>query len=269
MYPELLKIGPLTLHTYGLFVALGMLVGTYLIDYLYRKDGGEPGTIPDMALFVIVGAIVGARALFIFLNLDYFRADPLQILMVWRGGLVFYGGLIGGSIAFILTVRLKGLDLWRLADNVAPGLTLGHALGRLGCFFAGSCYGKPTDVPWAVIFTDPRSLAVNILGVPVHPVQLYSSVALLGLTAVLLRVRSRSVFTGQVIAVYGILYGILRFNMEFFRGDPRGFLTISGITLSTSQVVSLMVVPIAVAAYIILSRRGKIRSIAALDGSAA
>ncbi len=269
MYPELLKIGPLTIHTYGVFFTLGILAATFLIDYLHRKDGGEPGTVPDMAIFVVVGAIIGARALFILLSLDYYLANPFEMLMIWRGGLVFYGGLIGGSAAFIITARIKGLDLWRFADNAAPGLAFGHGIGRLGCFFAGGCYGKPTDLPWAVTFTDPRALTGNFLGVPVHPVQIYSFLSLMILTVILLWVRSKSGFYGQVIAAYGIMYGILRFNMEFLRGDPRGFMVISGVTLSTSQVISLMVVPLAVVAYVLLSRRGKIRSMAGLDSSPA
>jgi len=175
--------------------------------------------------------------------------------MIWRGGLVFYGGLIGGAVAFIVAARILKMDLLKSADTVAPAVALGHGIGRIGCFFAGSCYGKPTDLPWAVVFTDPRSLAQGVLGTPVHPVQIYSSLSLMALAVVLIRIRKVSRFEGQVIASYGILYGILRFAMEFLRGDPRGFLAISGVTLSTSQVISLVVVPLSVAAWAILSRR--------------
>jgi len=255
MNPIFLTVGPITIHTYGLFFALGILAATFLAEYLHRRDGGTPGAVTDIAFLVAIGALMGARTLFILVNLEYFLKNPLEIPQIWNGGLVFYGGLIGGSLTFIVIARLRKLNLWRLADTVAPGLALGHALGRIGCFYAGTCYGKPTDLPWAVTFNDPRSLATGVLGTPVHPTQLYSSFGLLVLMVVLLGIRSRARFPGQVIASYGILYGILRFGMEFLRGDPRGSVSLMGATLSTSQVVSLVLVPLSLAAYVILSRR--------------
>lgn len=255
MYPELFHIGPLTIHTYGVFFALGILAAVSLAEHLHRRDGGEPGAFADLSLMIVIGVLIGARALFIIVNWGYFLENPSEIPMIWQGGLVFYGGLLGGSLAFLLAVRLKRLDLWQSADTIAPALALGHAIGRIGCFFAGSCYGKPTDLPWAVIYTHPKSLAQDILGVPVHPTQLYSSAALLILTAILLTIRSRKQFAGQVILSYGILYGTWRFLIEFLRGDPRGALTFLGMTLSTSQVVSLFLVPLSIAGYLYLRKR--------------
>ncbi len=256
MHPILLHIGPLTIHTYGALYALGILTAVALSEYLYRRGGGEPETIIDLALPVVIGTLIGARALFIIVEYEYYLRNPVEILMLWKGGLVFYGGLMGGALAFIITARVKKLDLWHLADTVAPGVALGHALGRLGCFFAGSCYGRPTDVPWAVIYSDPNSLARDIIGVPVHPTQLYSAAFLTLLSAILVFIGIRSTFKGQVIATYGILYGTFRFFIEFFRGDPRGTVSLADITFSTSQAVSLMLVPFSIAAYIYLRRRG-------------
>jgi phosphatidylglycerol:prolipoprotein diacylglycerol transferase len=210
----------------------------------------------DMVLPVMIGVILGARALFILVEREYYIQNPLEILMVWKGGLVFYGGLLGGALAFIITVRLLRLELWHLADTLAPGVALGHALGRLGCFFAGSCYGRPTDVAWAVTYTDPASLAGDILRVPVHPTQLYSAAFLVLLSGILLFTGSRSTFRGQVIASYGILYGTFRFFIEFLRGDPRGTVDLAGIALSTSQVVSLLLVPASLGLYLYLKKRG-------------
>jgi phosphatidylglycerol:prolipoprotein diacylglycerol transferase len=155
--------------------ALGILAAAGLSEHLYRRRGGRPGVMADMVLPVMIGVILGARALFILVEREYYIQNPLEILMVWKGGLVFYGGLIGGALAFVLTTRLRRLPLWEMADILAPGVALGHALGRLGCFFAGSCYGRPTNLPWAVTYTNPNSLAGDILGVPVHPTQLYSA----------------------------------------------------------------------------------------------
>lgn len=252
MYPELLRIGPLTIHTYGAMYALGIFACVALSEYLYRRRGGEPGVIVDMALPVVIGVILGARVMFVMVEREYYINNPMEIFMVWKGGLVFYGGLIGGALAFILAARLRRLPLWHLADTVAPGVALGHAFGRIGCFFAGSCYGRPTDLPWAVTYTNPRSLAGDVLGVPVHPTQLYSAAFLVLLSAILIFIGKRSTFEGRVIAIYGILYGTFRFFIEFSRGDPRGAVTTAGITLSTSQTVSLVLVPASVGIYLYL-----------------
>ena len=254
MYPELFRIGPLTIHTYGAMYALGILAAAGLSEHLYRRRGGEPGVMVDMALPVVIGVFLGARTLFVLVEREYYFQNPLEIFMVWKGGLVFYGGLIGGALAFIITTRVMKLKLWHLADTVAPGVALGHGLGRMGCFFAGSCYGRPTDVPWAITYTDPNSLARDILGIPVHPTQLYSATFLVLLSAILVFVGSRSNFRGQMIASYGILYGTFRFFIEFLRGDPRGAVTLADITLSTSQVVSLVLVPLSIGIYMYLKR---------------
>jgi len=254
MHPELFRIGPLIIHTYGALYALGILAAVALSEYLYRRKGGVPGVIVEMALPVVIGVFLGARTLFVLVEREYYFQNPLEIFMVWKGGLVFYGGLIGGALAFIITTRVMKLKLWHLADTVAPGVALGHGLGRMGCFFAGSCYGRPTDVPWAITYTDPNSLARDILGIPVHPTQLYSATFLVLLSAILVFVGSRSNFRGQMIASYGILYGTFRFFIEFLRGDPRGAVTLADITLSTSQVVSLVLVPLSIGIYMYLKR---------------
>jgi phosphatidylglycerol:prolipoprotein diacylglycerol transferase len=256
LYPILLKIGPLTIHTYGAMYALGILAAAGLSEYLYRRKGGEPGVIVDMALPVMIGVILGARTLFVIVEREYYLQNPLEVTMIWNGGLVFYGGLIGGTIAFIILCRVKKLPLLALADIVAPGVALGHALGRLGCFFAGSCYGKPTDVPWAVVYKDPHSMAAGILGIPVHPTQLYSAAFLVVLSGILIFIGTRTAFQGQVAAAYGILYGTFRFFMEFLRGDPRGTISLGVITLSTSQAVSLMLVPLSIGIYVYLKKKG-------------
>ena len=256
MHPVLFQIGPITVHAYGALYALGILAATALSEYLFMKDGGEAGVITDLALPVVTGVIIGARALFIFVEREYYFRNPAEILMIWKGGLVFYGGLMGGVLAFIIMTRLKKMELWRLADTIAPGIALGHGIGRIGCFLAGSCYGRPTDVAWAVTYSDPTSLAGDILGIPVHPTQLYSAAFLLLLSGILIFVGSRSSFRGQVIASYGILYGTFRFFIEFFRGDPRGSFDLAGFTLSTSQVVSLVLVPLSLGLYLYLRAKG-------------
>ena len=255
MFPDLLTIGPLTIHTYGLMVALGILSGVGLAEYLHRRSGGEPGRIIDMALIVVLSGLIGARALFILINLDYYISNPLETVMLWKGGLVFYGGLAGGILALLGCIRFYRLSLWHIMDLGAIAISLGHGLGRLGCFTAGCCYGQITDLPWAVTFTNPRCLAVEVLDQPVHPTQLYSFFFLMGLTAFLVWMEPRKKFAGSGTAAYLTLYGLFRFGVEFLRSDPRGTFDLFGTTLATSQWISLIAVAGGLIIYILLSGR--------------
>ncbi|UCG39391.1 MAG: prolipoprotein diacylglyceryl transferase [bacterium] len=255
MLPELVTVGPVTVHTYGLLVALGILSAVILAELLHRRSGGQPGRIVDMALMVVLAGLLGARLMFVLVNLDYYSRFPMEIFLIWKGGLVFYGGLLGGMAAFIVLIRVHRLPLWEMLDIGAAAVALGHAIGRLGCFTAGCCYGQPTGVPWAVTFTDPRCLATEVLNEPVHPTQLYSFFFLAALTVFLVWLRPRRSFAGQMTASYLILYGLFRFGVEFLRGDPRGTMTLLGATLSTSQWASIVAVLAGAVLYVILSRR--------------
>jgi phosphatidylglycerol:prolipoprotein diacylglycerol transferase len=257
MFPELFTIGPLTIHTYGLMVALGILAGVGLAEYLYRSSGGEPGRVIDMALIVVICGLLGARLLFILINFSYYASNPLETVMVWKGGLVFYGGLLGGILALLGCIRFYRLPLWSMLDIGAVAIALGHGLGRMGCFSAGCCYGQFTDLPWAVTFTDPRCLAVEVLGQPVHPTQLYSFLFLIGLTGFLVWLHPRKKFPGQGAAAYLILYGLFRFGVEFLRSDPRGDFSLLGVTLATSQWISLLAVLAGVVIYLQLARKNR------------
>ncbi|MDF1536904.1 MAG: prolipoprotein diacylglyceryl transferase [bacterium] len=254
MFPDLLSIGPLTIHTYGLMVALGILAGVALAEYLYRGAGGDPGRMVDISFIVVLSGLLGARALFVAVSWRYFAANPLEIIMLWKGGLVFYGGLLGGIVGLFACIRIYGLKTGLMLDIGATAIALGHAMGRLGCFSAGCCYGKAADLPWSITFTDPRCLATEVLNQPVHPTQLYSSAFLFALTGFLVWQHHRKRFEGQIASLYLLLYGLFRLTVEYFRGDPRGSLSFAGLTLSTSQWISVVMVVVGAGTYALLHR---------------
>jgi phosphatidylglycerol:prolipoprotein diacylglycerol transferase len=192
----------------------------------------------------------------ILVDFDHFLSQPGELLSLVRAGGVFYGGLIFAFLVGLWLVRRYKLPVWKAADAYAPGIALGHVIGRLGCLLAGCCFGKPTDLPWGVTFTSPVA-ASNVgtpLGIPLHPTQLYDAGAELLILAILLIFEKRGrPFAGRTFWLYMLLYAISRFIVEIFRGDERGMM----LGLATSQLVSLVVVPVAIVMLLRLSRAGR------------
>ncbi|MDH5510584.1 MAG: prolipoprotein diacylglyceryl transferase [Nitrospinota bacterium] len=246
MYPELLTVGPLTFHTYGLLVATGFLTGIWWMARLGEQEGISKDDMYDIAFWVVVAALVGSRIFFVIVNYPQYLEHPLDALKIWTGGLVFYGGLIGAVVAMVVMTRIKKLRLWKLADISAPALALGHSIGRLGCFFAGCCYGLKTDLPWAVTFTNVKTIAP--MGVPLHPTQLYDSFNELSMFLILTALRPYKKFEGQLWWLWLGLYAIGRSVVEMYRGDPRG--TVFDGTLTTSQAVAVVALTVAVIMHI-------------------
>ncbi len=243
MLPVLLRIGPLTLHTYGVLVAAGFLFGLAFAVKQGRKEGIPPERIIDIGFYVLLCAIAGSRLLFVVINAGYYVKHPLDSVKIWQGGLVFYGGLALAVPVAILYMKKHRLDVWNIADVFAPSLAIGHAIGRLGCFSAGCCYGKPAQIPWAVTFVHPESIAGT--GIPLHPTQLYEAAGEFINFLVLIALRRHRYFRGQLFWSYIFLYSALRFAVEFFRGDEaRGFV-VGG--LSVSQGISVIAGLVAVA----------------------
>ncbi len=221
MFPILLKIGPLTLHTYGLLVAVGFLVGYYLARRRFEHKG-LPLVFFDQLIFVImVSGILGARLFFILLETPAsLLSDPLSFFRIWEGGLVYFGGFIGAFVGIAIYSYIKELSLLGILDALAVPLLLSHAIGRLGCFAAGCCYGLPTDSILGVVFSDPEALAP--LGVRLHPTQLYSALGDFLLFLGLLKLEKKVVTRGVLFASYLMSYGGFRFLIEFIRNDDRG-----------------------------------------------
>jgi len=219
MHPILIKLGPFTIYSYGFFLAIGFLLAIVYATREAKRVGVDPQKVSDMAFYLIVSALIGARLLFILTEFHDFVDNPLEVFKIWKGGLVFYGGFIGALLAGIWYVKRNNMPLWKTADIIAPAIALGQSLGRIGCFSAGCCYGREADVPWAVTFTDPNSLAR--LGVPLHPTQLYESALDLGIFLFLITLRKRKTFEGQLIWLYTLLYAVARLIVESFRDGSR------------------------------------------------
>jgi phosphatidylglycerol:prolipoprotein diacylglycerol transferase len=231
MYPLLFRLGGLTVYAYGFFLALGFIFGLVLAISKAQKEGLPFERIIDLFFLTVFSAILGSRALFVVINFDLYRENPLDMFKLWEGGLVFYGGLVLAAAVAILYLKIRRLPIWKLADLFSPPISLGLFFGRIGCFFAGCCYGKETSLPWGVIFTDRNSLAP--LNVFLHPTQLYDAASGLGIFFFLIWWERRKSFNGQVFWLFLLLYSCSRFFIEILRGDPRGFM-FNGL-LSTSQ----------------------------------
>jgi phosphatidylglycerol:prolipoprotein diacylglycerol transferase len=255
MFPKLLELGPVTIYSYGALLAIAYLLGLQLALHRARAAKMDPGRVMDLGIWVIVSALVGAKLLLILIDLPQVLANPREIFSVVRAAGVFYGGLVLAVGVGFWYMHRHRMPLWTTADLFAPGIALGHVVGRLGCFLAGCCYGKPSELPWAVTFTSPLAaeLVGTPLGVSLHPTQLYEAgaelIILIGLLALERRGRP---FPGRTFWGYLLAYGISRFAIEGFRGDDRGMVF---ELWSTSQFISLLLVPVSLAILIHLSRR--------------
>lgn len=283
MFPELFKI-PYTnfsFNTYGFLLALAFVAGLLVMARLAARDGLDKQKVYDLGLWVLAASLIGSKALMVITEWDsYYRDNPRQIFTLdfFRSGGVYYGGLIAAVIASVVVMRIYKLPWWRTADAFAPGIVIGQAIGRLGCFSAGCCWGKPTSAWYGVHFTDKGH---EITGVPtivshlndpiqqnvwaerlanlggllapihLHPTQLYEAGATLLIFVVLLFLHRRRRFDGQVILAYAMLYSVARFIIEYWRDDPRGEI----FDLSTSQFIAVVMFVGALAAFIYRARK--------------
>ena len=253
MYPRLFELGPITIYTYGVLLASAYLLGLKLATTRAKSRGLDAPRVLDLGIYIIISALIGAKLLLLVTDFQTFRNDPRELLTLARSGGVFYGGLIAAVAVCILQLRKHRLPLWPSGDLFAPGIALGYMVGRLGCLMAGCCYGKPTQVAWAITFTDPAA-NLNVgtpLNVPLHPTQLYESAAgLVILLALLALEKKPHSYPGRTFWLYMLLYAISRYVIEIFRGDERGTVGI----FSTSQFISVIVAPLAIAMLIYLAR---------------
>ena len=256
MYPRLFEFGWFTVYSYGLLLALAYLLGLKLALVRARHRGLDSTRVMDLGIWIIISALIGAKLMLLIVDWEYFSRNPRELISLAQSGGVFYGGLILALIVALWYMWRHRMQVWAVCDVFAPGIALGHVIGRVGCFMAGCCYGRPTDVPWAVRFTDPFA-AANVgtpLHIDLHPTQLYEAGAELLILGLLLGTeRMGRPFPGRTFWSYMFVYGVSRFIIEMYRGDPRGF--VFGSSLSTSQFISVVLVPLSLIMLFVLSRR--------------
>ena len=260
MFPKLFDFGEIAiwgrtfhpiLHTYGFLLAIGFLIALKVAARRAEKIGVETRMTMDLGLYILISALVGAKLLLVIVNWEHMQHDPWSLV---RSGGVFYGGLLGALAVSAWYFRKHRLPAWKMADVMAPSVALGHGIGRLGCFAAGCCYGKPTDSFLGVTFTSDyaHQIVAVPLGIALHPTQLYEAGAEFLILTFLLWLSTRKRFDGQIFWTYIGLYAAARFVIELFRGDPRGF--VFDGALSTSQFIALLMLAMTLFAVFVLRK---------------
>ncbi|WLT32622.1 prolipoprotein diacylglyceryl transferase [Geothrix sp. PMB-07] len=264
MHPVLFEIGSFPLGTYGLLLAIAFFAGTWLAKRQGLLDGLAPSAITDLAIAMLISAIVGSKLLMILV--DLINGEPFRevfSLATLRAGGAIHGGIIAATAVFFWKLRKgQGLPLRLTGDALVPGVALGQAIGRLGCFSAGCCYGTESHAPWAVTFTNPIAQAFSgtPLGMPLHPVQLYNTLANLAVMAVLLVARPKRTFRGQIFALYFLVEGLGRVVTETWRGDvDRGTGWLSWAWLSTGRLTGIAFMLLGMGLWLVWSRSKETR----------
>ncbi len=244
-------LGPIPINWYGLTMALGFLVGGYLVWRNAPRYDVPREKIESLMVWIIAGTIVGARVYFLVQN-DFgtYLQEPWRMFAVWEGGLAFFGGLIGATLAAFLFTLKENLSFARVADLFAPFIPIGAAIGRTTCGLAGMDYGTQTSLPWGVVYTNPNSYA-PIDGIARHPVQFYELFGDLVIAGILLKLRGR-LPDGALFLMYLILFSVLRFFLFFVRGnvDPVAF------GLKNAQLTAVGILAVAVPIFAWLFWRG-------------
>ncbi len=265
MFPRLLHFGGFNLPSYGVLSAVGIIVALFIAVKLCERSGIDGGAAWDLGIVAVVASILGSKLMLlatdwtdwakefpVIFSRDTFSAlihwdkssEHLRSLLIFvQAGGVWYGGMLLGCAVSWWWMRRHKMPVLRTFDCFAPGIILGHAIGRVGCFAAGCCYGKPTTKPWGVTFTNPLAnfYSGTPLGMPLHPTQLYEAVVNTGIFVALLWLWKHKRFDGQVLGAYFFLYGVARYFLEFFRDDPeRG--SVFGGAMSLTQLIAICLV---------------------------
>jgi phosphatidylglycerol:prolipoprotein diacylglycerol transferase len=240
MHRVLFQIGPFTLYSYGLFVAVGFLLSTVLVLRDSEKFGVSRNDVFDCLIVILIGGLIGGRLLFVIINWGYYLRYPLRVFAFYEGGMAIQGALVTAVVSGVLVSRIKKIPFWKVADLIAPYAALGQSMGRIGCFLNGCCYGRIIESGIGVTF--PKEAVMRV------PTQIYSSLGLLAIFVILMALREKRPFDGYVFAMYLILYSVFRFFIDFLRGDNLVF--VFGMRLS--QVLSAGLFLCGIVIYVVL-----------------
>jgi phosphatidylglycerol:prolipoprotein diacylglycerol transferase len=257
LYPEVVSWGFVHVRTYGLMLAIAFLVGTWLGLREARRLKLDEDHLITVILVTLIASILGARALFVVEHIHDFREDWSSVLAVWQGGLTLYGGVAAGTVAGLWTAKRVGLPMWRVADALAPSLALGTMFGRVGCFLNGCCYGRPTGLPWGVVYPPDTYPGLEFGAQPIHPSQLYFALAGLALFTLVWVLRTRVHPPGTLFWIFILLFGASRVALDFTRAyEPTAVLGWIGPTPFTeSQAISIAMMLFATLMILRLRRR--------------
>ncbi|MBR7144587.1 MAG: prolipoprotein diacylglyceryl transferase [Lentisphaeria bacterium] len=251
MDPVLFSIGSFSLRWYGVMAALGFIVGLTIFQLNKKYARLSSDQISNVVLLGMIASVAGSRIFYVVQNWSYYKNNPAAIIRVDQGGLVFYGGFILALILIVWYVKkICKADVIRSLDALAPALAVAHALGRVGCFFNGCCYGKPADLWWSVVYPENTEPFVRYGAMALHPVQIYEAILNVILAAVLWCVLRKSK-RGITTACYVLAYGLLRFVDEFFRGDHSDF--VQGFT--PAQIIGFGMIPAGIILLVVFLRK--------------
>ncbi|MFH1854124.1 MAG: prolipoprotein diacylglyceryl transferase [Candidatus Omnitrophota bacterium] len=248
MHPIVAEFGPFTIYSYGMMVAIAFIIGIYFarLEALRRNIKSE--LVYDLVFFLAIGSLIGARLYYLaFFNPASFIKDPISVLKIWEGGLAIHGAILGGILSGILFSRLRKMSFWKIADITAPSLILGQAVGRIGCFLNGCCFGTPTQSIFGIRFPGGSLPDIAYSGLPVHPTQLYEFALDLAGFFMLWSIRRRLKFDGGLFLLYLVIYSAIRIIVSGLRGDS---LYIWGSTIKIAQAVSAVIFIIAALIFI-------------------
>ena len=248
MHPILIHLGQLQIRSYGFMLAVSFLLGIWLAGRRAKRAGVDPQKILDLSVIIILAAVVGARLLYVVFHLDQY-SNPLDMFALWQGGATFYGGFLLAMAASYWWVQKNNFSFLQIADILAPSLGLGLVFTRVGCLLSGCCYGKPTDLPWGLVFppdspagaaaaATARDLGVD--HVALHPTQVYSSIKGLVIFVALMTLEPKLKKRGSLFGLFLVLYGLGRFTIDFFRYYETNARVLMG--LSFNQVISVVLV---------------------------
>jgi len=249
VHPNLFKIGPLEIHSYGLMLAISFLLGILFAMHRAKKQNVEPDRIMDLSVVIVISAILGARFLYVIFHLEEFKGHWLDMINPFQSsgqigiaGLTMLGGVLAALIFGILYMKLKKLPVLKITDIIAPSLGLGIFITRIGCFLNGCCYGTPTDSSFGMIFSPEGAAGYHFPDIPIHPTQLYSSFYGLVIFVLLLVLERWKKFDGYLLYIFFILYGISRFVVDFYRYYEESMVVVhlGNLPISLNQVISIL-----------------------------